>query len=144
MKQFFKLKQKDKLHLKKYIKNRNKSSQEMTYAYILLALEKGKTQENIQDYYEVSRSTVWRVKKRYMQHGLIKALLSDSIRGKPKRYETSDENKLVQLARSQPPHGKKRWTLELLRNSITKSENSKIFNRETIRLILKNKDIILK
>ena len=51
-----------------------RNSREFERAYIMLALDKGKKHEDIEDFYNVSRITIWRIKKKYLDSGLDAAL----------------------------------------------------------------------
>lgn len=140
----FKLTEKDKDYLRCFVKTGKKNSKAIEHAYILLSLDKKKPQEDIMDYFEVGRSTIWRIKSNYQKHGLGFALHNAFRSGKPKKYNSFDEDKLIQLASSIPPYGKVRWTLQLLEDIMKKSYSTKTLNRETIRLILKRKNISLR
>ena len=59
----FKLKENDRVFLTTLTKTGNRNSREFERAYILLALDKGKKPNEISDFFNVSRITVWRVKR---------------------------------------------------------------------------------
>ncbi len=140
----FKLREKDKNYLKYFVKTGKRNSKAIEHAYILLALDKEKPQEDIMDYFEVGRSTIWRIKSNYKKYSLGSALYSSYRSGKPKKYTELDEDKLIRLVYSDPPYGKARWTLQSLEDIMKKDDAIKMLNRETIRLILKRKNISLK
>ncbi len=65
----------------------------------------------------VSARTVERVRQRFVEQGLEAALLpKPSSRIYARKLDGAQEAKLIALACSDPPAGKKRWTLRLLRN----------------------------
>lgn len=140
----FKLREKDKNYLRHFVKTGKRNSKAIEHAYILLTLDKEKPQEDIMDFFEVGRSTIWRIKSNYLKYSLDSALYSAYRSGKPKKYTAFDEDKLIRLVSSDPPYGKKRWTLQLLEDIMKKEGALKTFNRETIRLILKRKNISLR
>lgn len=137
----FELNKTDVDYLRGFTKTGKHSSHEIKHAYVLMALHKGKINEDIMDYYDVGRATIWRIKKRYLQHGLQDALASEVRIGQPKKYEQKDVEELIRLAVSTPPKGRKRWTLKLLKECVPKSNAFNSINRETIRLILKNENV---
>ena len=62
----------------------------------------------------VSWRTVSRVRQRYLIGGLEHALYDRTRAGRPVEIDGEAEAKLVMLACSAPPEGRKRWTLQLL------------------------------
>jgi len=63
---------------------------------------------------QVSVRTVSRVRQRYVSEGLQAALYDRAKSGRPVEIDGEAEAKLAMLACSQPPEGRKRWTLQLL------------------------------
>ena len=57
--------------------------------------------------------------------------------GQPKKYKNTHEAEIISLACTDPPVGRKRWTLDLLVEKLKKKRNFKSINRESVRLILK-------
>lgn len=135
----FKLKDADRELLCSFIRTGRHSSLEIQHAYILTALDKGKAVDAIMDYYCVGRATIWRTKKRYMKQGLWLSLSRKEGRIKAKKYETQDEDVLINLIKSGPPFEKGKWTIKLLMEEYEKTSDSKKISRETIRLILKRR-----
>ena len=69
----------------------------------------------IADALEVSRSTVFRVRKRFAWEGLEASLVHRQPKNtKPKKLDGEQEAHLIALACSEPPKGKKRWSVRLL------------------------------
>ncbi len=62
----------------------------------------------------VSSSTVYRVKRDFVEYGLAAALSEGSRSGQPRKTETHEDALLVLIACSTPPAGRCRWTLSLL------------------------------
>lgn len=144
MKIKFRLKLKDKQYLKRFIKTGKRASKEMEHAYILLALDKIKPYKDIMDYYEVGRSTICRIKNKYHNHGLEKALKNAARSGQPIKYKENTEEKIVALATTSPPINRTRWTLKMMTAELQKRSKMKTINRETIRLVLKKWNINLR
>ena len=94
--------------------------------------------EQIAEAFAVSAVTIAKVRKAFVEHGLEVALQ----RKKPEReYEhTLDgegEAYLIALACSQPPTGRKHWSLRLLRDRYVKLGHVGSISHETIRRVLK-------
>lgn len=134
---------KEKNELKRLLKKRGELSL-LIYSYILLALDKGKSEEEIMDFFHVSRNTIWRVKTKYKTSQSIEKFKETKKAGRKKTHNNSDEKELLELVFSDPPEGKKRWTLNALNEAIKEKKSKASFNRETIRQILKSKKIQLK
>lgn len=144
MKTKFRLNFKDKQYLKRFIKTGKEAAREIEHGYILLALDKGKPCKEIMDYYEVGRSTIWRVKNKYDNYGLEKALKNAPQSGQPIKYKENAEAKIVALATTSPPFNMTRWTLKLMTAELQKKRKLRTINRETIRLVLKKWNINLR
>lgn len=93
----------------------------------------------IADALEVSRSTVSRVRERFVREGLEAALVHRKPkRAKPKKLDGAQEAHLIALACSQPPKGKKRWSVRLLADRFVGLECAEEpISRELVRRTLK-------
>ena len=139
----FKLKPKDREFLSNLTKTGNRNSREFERAYILLALDKGKKHNEIKDFYNVSRITIWRVKNKYLESGFEAAIKDEPRPGQPKKYDEIDNAEIIAMACSKPPDGRSRWTLRLLEKTFKTQTGNKSINRETIRLLLKKTNVSL-
>lgn len=137
------LNQRDRKFLNDLTKSGKHDSREFERAYILLALDKGKKHEEIEDFYNVSRITVWRVKNKYLKFGVEEAIKDESRSGQPIKYDDKDLGEIVAMACSEAPEGRARWTLRLLAEKLKEKEGFETINRETIRLILKKTNVNL-
>ena len=86
-------------------------------AQILLAAAKGIDDATIADTLPCGLSTIYRTKKRFVTEGLAASLEERPGRGASRKLTKQEEAKLVALACTTPPEGRRRWTLELLANS---------------------------
>jgi hypothetical protein len=101
-------------------------ARELTHARILLKADEGEEAPGkawpdvkIADALEISRSTVARVSERFVAESLEAALLHrQPKRSKPKKLDGEQEAYLIALACSEPPRGKKRWSIRLLGNRV--------------------------
>ena len=139
----FKLKPKDREFLANLTKTGNRNSREFERAYILLALDKGKKSTEITDFYNVSRITVWRVKRKYLSGGVDRAIQDDQRSGQPIKYNDKVKADIVALACTQAPEGRSRWTIRLMEKTLKLEYGLETINRETIRLLLKKTNVSL-
>jgi transposase len=96
------------------------------------------TDARIAEAVRVSVSTIGRVRQRFVEEGLEAALLPrPSPRIYARKLDGAQEAKLVALACSGPPEGKKRWTLRLLAERMVELEIAPELSHETVRLTLK-------
>ena len=89
-------------------------------AQILLAADNGSTDEEIARNVSVGTSTVYRVKQRFVEEGLERALNEAPRPGADRKFDSNDEAMLVAVACSKPPAGRARWTLRLLANEMAR------------------------
>lgn len=87
---------------------------------------------------DVGKVTVWRVRKRYIEEGLEAALVHRHPENHhPRRLDGDQEAHLIALACSEPPTGRKRWTLRLLAHRMVELEYTDRLSYETVRGTLK-------
>ena len=88
----------------------------------------------------VSVRTIERVRQRFVEDGLEAALLPrPSPRVYARKLDGAQEARLIALACSDPPAGKKRWTLRLLAEQMTALEVVPDLSHETVRQVLGGK-----
>lgn len=124
-------------------------ARQLTHARILLKADEGENapgeawpDTKIADALEVSRSTVARVRERFVTEGLEAALLHRKPkRTKPKKLDGSQEAHLIALACSATPRGRKRWSVRLLAERFVELECAEELiepiSRELVRRTLK-------
>ena len=139
----FKLKAKDKNYLKGFIKSGKQNAKEIEHCYILLALDKKKSSSEIADFYFVGRTTIWRIKNKYVEYGLEAAIKDAPRPGQPIKYDEKGEAEIVALACTKAPTGRARWTLKLMETELRNRNGMETINRETIRLTLKKRNVNL-
>src|SRR4051794_28342885 len=96
------------------------------------------TDTRIAEAVRISVSTIGRVRQRFVEEGLEAALRPrPSPRVYARKLHGEQEAKLVALACSGPPEGKKRWTLRLLAERMVELEIVSELSHETVRQTLK-------
>jgi transposase len=120
------------------------AAKKLTHARILLkadAAEGGPAwdDQRIADATEVSTDTVARVRQRFVEHGLD-AALTRKKQDRPSRQRKLDgraEARLIALACSAAPDGRKEWTMKLLADRLVELEMVDSVSDETVRRLLK-------
>ena len=126
-----------------FTKTGDRNCKEFERACILLALHKGKKLSEIEDFYNVNRITIWRLKRKYETHGLQKAIKNESLQCQLMKYTVEQKAEIVAIACTKAPEGQERWTLKLLEEKLKKREGMETINRENIRLTLKKMHVSL-
>jgi putative transposase len=138
-----KLSKKELKYLEVQKKSGNLSLRKYNRINILLLLDKGKRNKEIEDFLGVDRVTVWRTKSRYLEQGIERALEEEERPGQPKKYTTDHEAELAALACGPCPKGRSRWTVRLLTETLQSKPGFKTVNRESVRLALKKMNVSL-
>ncbi len=122
-------------------------ARQLTHARILLKADEGGDgpgeawpDTRIANALEISRSTVSRVRERFVAEGLEAALVHRRPKNtKPKKLDGSQEAHLIALACSQPPKGRKSWSVRLLAERFVRLECApeEPISRELVRRTLK-------
>ncbi len=110
-------------------------------AQILLAADRGVTDEEVARATGVAVSTVYRTKQKYVLGGVDHALNEKQRSGGQRKLSAKDEAKLIALACSDPPQGRARWTLELLAAELVGLVEVESVSRETVRRRLGESDL---
>lgn len=108
-------------------------------ARVLLTVDEGATDEEVADAVGVDVATVERIRKRCVLEGL-EAALERKKQAVPSRQRVLDgraEAKLVQLACSEPPPGRNRWTIVLLAEKLVELEIVDAVSATTVQRTLK-------
>lgn len=134
------LNEEQRQHLEKLTSSGRVSARQMKRAQILLKsdLQANWPYERIKEAFDVSAVTIAAVRRAFVEQGLEAALR----RKKPDReYEQvldgEGEAHLIALACSEPPTGRKHWSLRLLQDRFVKLGYVDSISYETIRRVLK-------
>jgi transposase len=123
------------------------AAKKLTHARILLKADAteggpGWDDQRIAEATEVSSDTVARVRQRFVEQGL-EAALARKKQDRPSRERKLDgraEARLIALACSAPPDGRKEWTMKLLADRLVELEVVDTLSDETVRRVLKKRD----
>ena len=106
-------------------------------AQILLHADEGKQDQEIAAALHTSESTVWRIRKRFVEDGLHGALHEVVRPGGVRKLDGAQEAHLVALACSVPPQGRGEWTMQLLADRLVTLGIVEAISDETVRRTLK-------
>lgn len=111
----------------------------MLHARILLKADEEMIDEQIAEHLNVNVRTVERVRKRCALEGVCAALNRKKHPPRAPKFDGQVEARLVQLACSEWPKGRQRWTLRLLADKLVELEIVDSISHETVRQRLEKK-----
>ena len=127
--------------LRKLIRVGKAPTRTLTHARILLKADRngdGLKDPLIAEMLEVHRSTVQRVRQRFCEDGLERALHHlQPRRLKPSRLDSRAEAHLIALACGPKLEGRSQWSLRLLANRMVELGHAEELSHETVRRVLK-------
>ncbi len=112
-------------------------------AQILLLADEGHPDETIATMLKVGKSTVHRTRQRCVEEGVEKALQERPRQGRTRQLEGKTEAFLVATACSDPPNGRKSWTMQLLADRLVELNLVESISDETVRRTLKKTKLSL-
>lgn len=123
-------------------------ARKIQHAQILLKADQsraaGWTDERIAEAYGVSVLTVGRIRQRLVEHGFEDALVRRQHKQAPRcKIDGEAEAKMVAIACSPPPEGRRRWTIRLLAEKMIELKIVDSVGRETVRKTLKKTNLSL-
>jgi transposase len=128
----------EKAELAELTKKGKTSARKLNRARILLLADEGQTDKAIAKTLDVGTSTVERTRKKFVEGGLEEALNELPRIGRERKLSGKQEAYLVALACSDPPEGRKRWTMKLLADKLIEFEVvDSTVSDETVRRTLK-------
>ena len=113
------------------------SARKLTRAPILLQANDGASDQRIADALHIGRATVERVRKRCVEGNLERALSDAKRPGAKRTLDGKQEALLVATACSPPPHGRARWTMQLLADKLVALTELERLSDETVRRTVK-------
>lgn len=137
------LTEEERAHLRALIGRGTAPARTLSRARILLKTNEGEggpgwSDAAIAEALEVGLSTVARVRKRYVGEGLEAVLTRKAPEREYRRkLDGEQEARMIALACSEPPTGRKRWTLRMLAERLVALEVVESVSYETVRQVLK-------
>jgi transposase len=137
------LTQPERDELGQMIRKGKSAASKLAHARILLQADEsdnapGRTDKQIAQALNLSTRTIERVRERFVEQGFEAALVpARSKRIYTRKLDGKQEAKLIALACSKPPAGKKRWTLRLLADEAVELQIVDSLSYETVRQTLK-------
>ena len=108
------------------------------------ALGPGWTDERIAEAFEVNVRTVERVRERLVERGLEDSLARRLPEQPPRcKLDGAGEARLIALACSAAPQGRRRWTIRLLAEKMVELKVVDSIGREAVRMALKKTSLSL-
>jgi len=111
----------------------------MQHARILLKTDEGLADEEAAEHLDVNVRTVERVRKRCAIEGISAAVNPRRRPLKVPKIDGEAEARLVQLACSEAPKGRQRWTLRLLADKLVELNVVESISHECVRQHLKKR-----
>lgn len=133
----------ERTELLDFIKSGKQAGRKLNRARILLLADEGKTDKEIAEALHTGTATVQRTRQRFVAGNLEEALNERRRPGGQKKLDQKGEAVLESLAHSQPPNGRKRWTLELLADRLVQLKQVNTISYETVRQELKKNGLSL-
>jgi transposase len=119
------------------------AARKITRARILLLADESEagpawSDDRIVEALGISRRTVERTREKWVESGLEAALNHKRTpRPQSKRLDGEAEARLVQLACTEAPDGRERWTMQMLADKLVELEIVETVSDETVRTTLK-------
>ena len=132
-----KLDQGEKSYLEELTTKGQNAARKIRRANILLLANEGHQDKEIAQALNAATTTVERIRKRFVEEGFEAALSERPRPGAQRKLDGHQEAYLVALACSDPPRGKKQWTMQLLADKLVESEVVGSISDETVRRTLK-------
>ena len=127
--------------LQEFVSSGSKLARKVKRAQILLAADSGYSDKEIAELIGVGTSTVYRVKKRFVERPFEVVLDDEPRPGGSRKLTGKEEALLVAMACSEPPPGRTRWTVQLLADAFASMTEHTSLSDETVRRRLREKKI---
>ena len=131
------LNESERTHLKQIANRGETSARKVKRALVLLKADEGLPDHGVACALLISRATVGRVRRRFVNEGLQSALNERPRPGQKRKLDGRQEAHLVAIACSDAPQGHTHWTLQLLADKVVAMGFTESICLETVRQILK-------
>jgi len=112
-----------------------------TRAHILLKAHDQLKDADIAEHLGCTTQHVERIRKRYCEEGMDRALSEKQRPGRPQTFTVEDRTRIVAIACTDPPEEADHWTAELLAEKAVKTGVVPKVSKQTIWLIMKQHDL---
>jgi transposase len=126
--------------LRSLVRKGKASARRITRARILLLAAEDRPDDEVAAALHTSRSTVERIRRRFVEHGLEAALSERPRPGAVPKLDERGQATLIALACSDPPEGRTTWTMQLLANELMVRRVVSSISDEAVRRTLKKTD----
>ena len=131
----------EQTELKTLVSGGKHAARKIKRAQILLAAHDGVNDDDIARTISASGSTIYRTKRHFVEGNLELALIEEARPGAGRKLSGKETALLVATACSNPPAGRKRWTLDLLAGEMIRLTDHADLSRETVRRRLAEDDL---
>ncbi len=132
----------ERLELEQLTSSGKSTARRIKRAQVLLMSDYGAYEDQeISEILSVSTSTIYRIKRDFVEYGLEQALQEGARSGQPRKLNANQEALLIAIACTNPPPGRCRWTLSLLGEQLVALSDVENISHETIRNRLKDNDL---
>jgi len=123
--------------LHQLIRRGKPAARKVARARILLKANEGMSDSQVARALDVGIATVGRVRKRFVEEGLERALNERPRPGQQPKLDGKQEAHLIAVACTKAPEGHARWTLRLLAEKAVQLGLAEALSYETVRQVLK-------
>ena len=131
------LSQEEENRIRSLLKKGKRLSRDYLRMQILLLSHEGERREEIAKRLKCSYSHVCNVVRKYSLEGLDSAFTDKKRKGRPIKLQGKQRAHLIALACSDPPEGRRCWTMQLLAQRCIELNLIDFISEETVRRILK-------
>jgi len=130
--------------LEEVVKKGQAPARKRQHAQVLLKIDRGEAGPNwsdqqVQEAFDVSLATIWRIRQRFLEHGLSEALNRRPQPERPEKRKIDGEQEahLIAVTCSQAPEGHKRWSMRLLSEKLVELGYFEEISHKTVWVALK-------
>ena len=133
-----KLKRGEKKKLKELMSRGRESVRVIKRTRVLQILGEGKSAGKAAEAAGVGRRTAFKIRGRYMEGGLERALWDAPRPGKVPIFNDKQKQQVVAMVCGPAPEGMARWTVRLIAEEVVNRKIVPEVGRETVRIVLKD------
>lgn len=131
------LTEQERKHLLELTRKGTCAARRVKRAHVLLLADQGKHDKQIVEALNVGRATVERHRKRFVEGGLEWALNERPRPGARPKLDGRQVALLTAIACSDPPEGRKAWSMQLLADRLVDLGEVDCISQDTVRRVLK-------